>query len=329
MYKAIFFFNIFNENMVNNTMYDNRKLLKTFTPEITNFNTDTLGSKSSEEDITEESQLYRLSELFHENTKLRRSLQLENYVRISDFYKPHMSGITSHIFTEYPTAEKIQLPKDFHIEKLIGEVIIKRRSQRQYSGKSISLGELSKLLYGGLGVTGKEEFIDPETGEKELMLLRAAPSGGALYPIDGYILAINVEALSPGIYHYNAKNHELEVIYKAKDESEKKEFLKKALSCFPVEEVIELDKASAIIILTATFWRTLLKYGDRGYRLVLQESGHIAQNILLVATALDLAAVPISGFYDDEVNSLLGLDGVEQAVIYAIVVGKPKPKLRV
>jgi SagB-type dehydrogenase family enzyme len=81
--------------------------------------------------------------------------------------------------------------------------------------------------------------------------------------------------------------------------------------------------AGLVIILTGLFAKTTFKYGERGYRFVLFEAGHIAQNILLEATALGLGAVPVAGFVDDEVNALIDLNGVDEASLYLIVVGQP------
>lgn len=82
-----------------------------------------------------------------------------------------------------------------------------------------------------------------------------------------------------------------------------------------------IDDAGFLVLLTASFLRNRVKYGERGYRYVLQEAGHLAQNIYIVSESLGLGAVAVGGFYDDEVNDILSLDGVEEAVVYAVVVG--------
>jgi SagB-type dehydrogenase family enzyme len=82
--------------------------------------------------------------------------------------------------------------------------------------------------------------------------------------------------------------------------------------------------AAAVIVVSAVFWRSRFKYGLRGYRFVLLEAGHVAQNILLAAAALGLAAVPLGGFYDRRVDELLGVNGVDESALYLLCVGLPE-----
>ena len=82
-----------------------------------------------------------------------------------------------------------------------------------------------------------------------------------------------------------------------------------------------LAGAAAVVFVTAVFWRSRFKYGLRGYRFALLEAGHVAQNVLVAATELAVAALPLGGFYDARVERLLGVDGVDESVVYAIVLG--------
>ena len=82
-----------------------------------------------------------------------------------------------------------------------------------------------------------------------------------------------------------------------------------------------MDGAAAVLLLLAVFGRTRFKYGLRGYRFALLEAGHVVQNVALTAVALDLAALPLGGFYDAQVDDLVGADGVEESVVYGVVVG--------
>ena len=79
--------------------------------------------------------------------------------------------------------------------------------------------------------------------------------------------------------------------------------------------------AAAVVLIAAIFGRTRFKYGLRGYRFALLEAGHVAQNVLLAATALGLAAVPLGAFYDRRMDAFLGLDGVNESSLYAIALG--------
>jgi SagB-type dehydrogenase family enzyme len=267
--------------------------------------------------------LYEISELYHENTKYRRCLEHLN-IGVGMFQRPELVEAVCGIFHSYPSVSRIPLPiENMEIKRDIGEVIVKRRSIRYFEDAPITLNELSKLLYFSFGITGNLEFHEEQTGKKMTQYFRAYPSGGALYPVNTYVGALNVKGLEPGIYHYNVKTHDLEVL-----NGGEKKFNENFLKCFPSPPgILDLTKISAMIVLSAMFYRSKAKYGLRGYRYVLQESGHIAQNLYLVATALGLGAVALAAFYDDEVNEMLGLDGVEESTVYAIALGKPMSML--
>ncbi len=89
----------------------------------------------------------------------------------------------------------------------------------------------------------------------------------------------------------------------------------------PYDEL--LDAAALLVVVTGVFWRSRFKYGLRGYRFTLLEAGHLGQNLLLAAAALDLAALPVGGFYDRRVERLLGVDGVNESALYLFAVGRP------
>ncbi len=166
----------------------------------------------------------------------------------------------------------------------------------------MSLEQLSALLEAGYGVTGH--------GPGDVRL-RSVPSGGALYPLDLYVAAPAVSGLEERLHHFDPLRSCLEVLGRA-DRSQLG-----ALTPYP--ELVAT--ASAVVFVTATFWRSRFKYGQRGYRFALLESGHVAQNVLLTATALGLASVPLGGFFDRQVNELLGVDGLHEAALYVIPVG--------
>ena len=141
---------------------------------------------------------------------------------------------------------------------------------------------------------------------------RAAPSGGALYPLETYAVALNVTTLSPGIFHYRNLDHALERIGPAALDD---------VRAFLPPKLLD-DRPAVLLALSAVFARTQMKYLERGYRFALLEAGHIDQNLLLVATALGLSAVPVGGFWDEPFNEFLGLDPDEEAVVYSVLVGE-------
>ena len=178
----------------------------------------------------------------------------------------------------------------------------RRRSVRNYTGEPLSLPQLSQLLYAAQGITGSMH------GQP----LRSAPSAGALYPVEIYVTAHNVEELERGIYHYALREHQLEVTAAG-------DFRKQITRAALQQDM--LGEADVVIVLAAIFDRARHKYGERGYRYVYMEAGHISQNIYLQAVSLGLGSVGVGAFLDAEVNRLIGADGSKEAAIYLHAVG--------
>ena len=178
-------------------------------------------------------------------------------------------------------------------------VLRKRRSIRAYRAGALSLNEVAQMLWAAQGVTDRRG-------------LRTAPSAGALYPLETYVAAANVNSLPPGIYKYNCREHTLRPIY-APNPSE-------ALYRAGLSQGA-LRRAPAIFALTAVYPRTTLKYHRRGVRYVDMEAGHAAQNLCLQAVALGLGAVMIGAFDDDRVKRIFAPDEDERP-LYLIPVGR-------
>jgi SagB-type dehydrogenase family enzyme len=201
-----------------------------------------------------------------------------------------------------PDAEQITLPDARGYRGLsLEEAIATRRSIRDYAPESLSLEGLSRLLYAAQGIT------DPRRG------FRAAPSAGALYPIETYAVAHDVAGLEPGLYHYAVADHALERLRVGN--------LRAQIMLAGIGQEM-LGQAQVCFVLSAIFQRTRWKYRERTYRYVLLEAGHIGQNLYLAATSMGLGACAVGAFLDDELNDLLGLDGEEEAALYIISVGK-------
>ena len=173
-----------------------------------------------------------------------------------------------------------------------------RRSAPAFPGGPLGLQHLAELLEAGYGVTAPGR--------------RSVPSGGALYPLEVYPVAVQVDGLGEGVFHFDPPRHALELVRAGTVAPELE------ATC-PLAGL--LTGAAAVVFVTAVFWRSRCKCGLRGYRFALLEAGHLAQNVLLTATALGVAALPLGGFYDARVESLLGVDGVDESVVYAIVLG--------
>ncbi|MBC7227573.1 MAG: SagB family peptide dehydrogenase [Thermoflexales bacterium] len=201
----------------------------------------------------------------------------------------------------YPGAPRIVLPSPHPPGADLWGIIAARRSRREYLSGPLPLEDLSALLYAAQGVT------EPRWG------FRAAPSAGALYPIETYVAVHDVAGLDPGLYHYAVADHALERV-RAGD-------LRAALVAAGVGQEM-LGTAQVCFILTAIFQRTRWRYRERAYRYILLEAGHIGQNIYLAATGLGLGACAVGAFLDDRVNDLLGVDSSEEAALYLLTVGR-------
>lgn len=183
-------------------------------------------------------------------------------------------------------------------------VLQDRRSVRDFDREaSLSLTELSNLLFHSCGVSATR-------GEK---LLRTYPSAGALYPVEVYLHISGIDDLEDGTYYYRTRNHTLECVDGLGPDGPS--------DVFGDADSFDYETPEIVVFLTSAFWRSYAKYGPRAYRYVLQESGHLCQNLQLVATALGLGAIPRAGYLDSAVNDALGIDGVNEAVVYALVVG--------
>jgi len=205
-------------------------------------------------------------------------------------------------YKTYADAKQVALPApDGYRGLSLEEAIEQRRSRREYTAAPLSIDELSRLLHASGGIT------DPSRG------LRAAPSAGALYPIETYAVVHNVTGLEPGLYHYAVADHALELL---RAESLRSDILAAGIG----QEM--LAQAAVCFVLTAIFQRTRWRYRERAYRYVLLEAGHLGQNLYLAASSIGLGACAVGAFLDDKLNDLLGLDGEQEAVLYIIAVGK-------
>lgn len=253
----------------------------------------------------------RVSELFHENSK-QRAHDLNFARRIYSINNSAaVHAVAANAFRNYPGAPLHLLPHA-HPANAVEQTVARRRSVRRFTGAPLSLGELSRLLAFTNGLTGR---LDPVEGQPD-QPLRAAPSGGALYPVEVYVVVQAVAELSPGVYHYRVDAHGLELLLPGVFTAQLGEI---------TSDPATFAGAAATFVLTAVFDRSHFKYGERAYRFTLLEAGHICQNLLLTATAVELGAVAVGGFLDDDVHELIGVDGVDEASICLVPVGRPAP----
>ena len=243
-----------------------------------------------------------LSEVFHENTKLTPLSGREYSRHIARMTaSPQAKRLMAVPYKVYSLFDQVEMEQP-EPRTALEESILARKSQRAYTGEPVSLEELSRLLFFTYGRTGPKRNLRP------------VASGGALYPLEFYVAARNVSGLEPGLYHYSVEHHKLDVL--------KRGDCWDAVQRYVWLQDIEAEKAAMVVVITAAFMRSTTKYKDRGYRMVLMEAGEAAQNFALLCASHGLGACLLGGFLDDPLAELLGLDGVDEAPLLPIVVGR-------
>lgn len=182
----------------------------------------------------------------------------------------------------------------------IEEALQRRRSVREFKNEPITLQQVAQLLWAAQGITSKMGF-------------RTAPSAGALYPLEIYLVSGNVTGLPAGIYHYVPANHVLELLNSG---DKRKDLAHAALYQHDIQQ------GEADIVITADYRKTTAKYGSRGERYVYMEAGHAAENICLQVVSLGLGTVTIGSFDDAAVKSVLNVSTRENP-LYIMPIGKP------
>lgn len=213
--------------------------------------------------------------------------------------------MTTRAGRRYASRATLSLPDRAPLSCDLASALTARRSAESFGGGHVSLPVLASLLLRTYGITGWE-------GGRAL---RPTPSGGALYPLDVFVIAQRISDLrTSGLYHFDPFR---EVLADLGD-----------VDLVAVESSLnppELPASAAMtIVVSASFWRSRFKYGQRALRFALMEAGHLAQNMLLVATGHGLATRPIGGFLDAGLTELLpDHNGVDDAPLYALLIGSP------
>jgi len=198
-------------------------------------------------------------------------------------------------------AERVKLPSPMlDSGTSIEKALLKRRSVREYGHEPLTLPEISQLLWAAQGVTERKEG------------LRAAPSAGALYPLEVYLVAGDVDGIEQGVYKYKPHGHEL---VKVVEGDKRMDIYRASLYQEPVKD------APALIVISAIYQRTTIKYGERGIRYVHMEVGHAAENVYLQAVALNLGTVVVGAFHDEDVRKALNMLK-DETPLYVMPVGR-------
>lgn len=207
-------------------------------------------------------------------------------------------------FKIYPDLPVVALPRDFSVPALDALTAI---SAGPAAAAPLDLERLAALLFFSAGVTKRSAYPGGGT-----MYFRAAPSTGALYQTEVYVVAGDVAGLEPGVYHFSPGDFVLRRLREGD--------FRGALAIAAADE--DLAGRSATLILSAIYWRNTWKYQARGYRHLFWDSGSMLSNLLAAATALDLAARVVTGFVDLEVNGLLALDAEKEGALVLAPVGR-------
>jgi SagB-type dehydrogenase family enzyme len=247
-----------------------------------------------------------VSELFHENTRATRILGPG--VAVPPEYSLEGRQAIARAYKCYRRHPQVALPRPERRDARFDDVIAARRSVREFADAELDPAELAKVLHQAYGITTHV----PMSGGG-VQAFRSAPSAGALYPGELYVAARSVRGIEPGVYHYEIPDHALALL-QAGDPTDALDD-----ACCGQRYARE---AGAIVLVAGALRRTKHKYGERGYRYVLLDVGHLVENLVLSATALGLAVVTTAGFFDDAANELLRLDGVDEAVLYIAFLGR-------
>ncbi len=196
--------------------------------------------------------------------------------------------------------ELIALPKPAPLHAELTDVLATRRSAAGFGSGELPMDVLAGLLVHSFGTT--------DVGGRPR---RPTPSGGALYPIDLFVVAERVHGLASGMYHYDPYRNGL-------TPARGVDFEELCQATFHPELARD---CAAMIVLGATFWRSRFKYGQRGLRFCLMDAGHLMQSLLLLGAGYSLSVRPIGGFIDDELASGMDFDGVNEAPLYLMLVG--------
>ena len=214
------------------------------------------------------------------------------------FFKQHIQIENDVKVQKSKVGEVIRLPEPRYLgDTSIEEALFKRRSIREYSGDNLTIEEISQLLWSAQGITS-------DSGR------RTAPSAGALYPLELYLVVGDVEDLDQGVYRYRPKKHDL---VKVLDVDIRKNLSEAALGQKCVQD------GAIDIVFSAVYRKTTSKYQDRGIRYVHMEVGHAAQNVYLMSVSLDLGAVVLGAFDDNRVKEIMKID---EDPLYIMPIGR-------
>jgi len=214
-------------------------------------------------------------------------------------------------FKRIEGVQSISLPCPARDTDIFFQTLRERRTSRKFSQARVPLDQVAKLLHTTWGV---QAYID--TDHFGPLPLKTSPSGGARHPIEVYLMALEVNGLDPGLYHYDARGHSLARVSSGAITAQ-------TAQAFCADQAF-VARSAALFIMTGVFARTLWKYRHpRAYRVVLLDAGHLGQTFCLTATRMGLASFSTAALKDTLIEEQLGIDGISESVLYVTGVGIP------
>jgi SagB-type dehydrogenase family enzyme len=228
---------------------------------------------------------------------------------LDDFDDPEFPRVAPPAVKRYPRSASIALTKPPR-DGQFPEVLLARRTWRRFTAQTVSFDDLSVLLDLTAGI---QHWAVSGSGDRSP--LKTSPSGGARHPINVYVLALRVDGLKRGLYHYAADRHHLDRLRSGVPRGGVERYL---------PQQYWYQDAAALVLFAASFDRILYRYQySRAYRAALVEAGHLCQTFCLTATWRGLGPFCSLALADSTVERDLGLDGIRESVLYAAGIGIP------
>ncbi len=249
----------------------------------------------------------------HKNNKSHREfLRAGPWDKLKEMETEQQQGLSPPPYQKSceDAVDIINLPPHDDISPInsdLKEVLWSRRSRRDYSDEYIDIDELSFMLAAAQGTKGE--------GKRK----RIAPSAGARYPFETYLAAGRIKSLNPGIYRYLPRGNKLALIY---EEDKIIEIMGKACHSETFNQQKFIPDSAAVFVWTSLPRRTEWRYGRLSPRLIALEAGHICQNLYLAGEALNTGICAIGAYDQEEIDSLLEIDGRKEFAVYAATAGK-------
>jgi SagB-type dehydrogenase family enzyme len=242
------------------------------------------------------------AETFHEASRLHPNIAPGRFGSILALAtSPELQQTVARSSRTHAHRQAVELPRPVSPGFGLSHLLACRRSSLPTERQPLALADLAAILDASYAT-----MPSGSAGPR-----RPVPSAGALYPLELYVLSLAVEGLGSSALHYNPFHHCLSLLGPVTPDGVREAVVDGSL----------VDRASAVVVVTAVFWRSRFKYGLRGYRFVLLEAGHLVQNAILAATSIGLASLPLGGFFDRRLDRLVGADGLDEASVYALLIG--------